>query len=243
MPHQRFFYLLSLIFILIFIALAITPYDRSDWALENLLVIIAAIAFALTYKKFPFSRLSYSLIFCFLVLHEVGAHYTYAKVPYNSFFQNYFQLNIDELFSWERNNFDRVVHFLYGLLLAYPIREFYYRIADAKGFWGYFLPLELTMATSMIFELFEWAAAEIFGGDLGIAYLGTQGDIWDAHKDMALASLGATMTMLITLAVNIKLQRNFDREWDESLSIKHAEPLGEEQFAKMLTEDHDGSDN
>ena len=65
-----------------------------------------------------------------------------------------------------------MVHFLYGFLIAYPIREIFVRVAQVRGFWGYFLPLDLTMSTSMIFELFEWVAAEFFGGDLGIAYLG-----------------------------------------------------------------------
>ena len=130
----------------------------------------------------------------------------------------------NELVGWERNNFDRVVHFAYGLLLAYPIREIFLRVANVRGFWGYFLPLDLTMSTSMIFELFEWAAAEIFGGDLGEAYLGTQGDPWDAHKDMALASLGALIAMLGTYAINRALQRDFAAEWAESLRVKMPQP-------------------
>jgi len=105
-----------------------------------------------------------------------------------------------------------------------------------RGFWGYFLPLDLTMSTSMIFELFEWAAAEIFGGELGQAYLGTQGDIWDAHKDMALASLGAAIAMTITYALNRSLQRDFNSEWAESLRVKDPKPLGEDEIARMLAE-------
>ena len=106
-------------------------------------------------------------------------------------------------------------------------------MADAEGFWGYFLPLDLTMSTSMLFELFEWGAAELFGGDLGMAYLGTQGDVWDAHKDMALASLGALTAMLITLAINLYLQKDFAREWSESLRVKHTRPLGEDEIARL----------
>src|SRR5690606_31625068 len=103
-----------------------------------------------------------------------------------------------------------------------------------KGFWGYFFPLDLVMATSMLFELFEWGAAELFGGDLGIAYLGTQGDVWDAHKDMALASLGALIAMLLTLAINCRIQKRFAREWRESLRIKQREPLGEVEIRRLL---------
>ncbi|HSR72017.1 MAG TPA: DUF2238 domain-containing protein, partial [Kiloniellales bacterium] len=134
---------------------------------------------------------------------------------------------------------DRFVHFAYGLLLAYPIRELFLRVADARGFWGYFLPLDLTMSTSMLFELIEWAAAEVFGGDLGIAYLGTQGDVWDAHKDMALASLGALIAMTATLTVNARLQRDFAREWRDSLRLKRAAPLGEERLSRMLRGEED----
>ena len=135
---------------------------------------------------------------------------------------------------WERNHFDRSVHFLFGLPLAYPIRELYCWIADSKGFWSYFFPLELTMAASMMFELFEWGAAEMFGGDLGIAYLGTQGDIWDAHKHMALASLGAFLAMGITLILNLRIQKDFREEWVASLSVKHHRPLGEDEIVRLV---------
>ena len=138
---------------------------------------------------------------------------------------------------WERNHFDRLVHFLFGLLLAYPIREFYCRVADSKGFWAYFFPLELTMAASMMFELFEWGAAELFGGELGIAYLGTQGDIWDAHKDMALASLGAFLAMSITLIINLRIQKNFREELAGSLSIKNNKPLGEDEIMRLIQDE------
>ena len=161
------------------------------------------------------------MIFIFLVIHEIGAHYTYAEVPYGAWFESLTGTPLNPLIGWERNNFDRVVHFIYGLLLAYPTRELYFRVANADGFWGYFLTLDLTMSTSMLFELFEWAAAEVFGGKLGIAYLGTQGDIWDAHKDMALASLGALIAMLITPCLNLYIQKDFAREWSQSLKIKH----------------------
>ncbi len=232
-------WLLSLtgLFALVFIALAIKPHDRADWALENVLVLVFALALGLSYRRLPLSRLSYTLIFFFLCLHEVGAHYTYAQVPYDAWTERFFGLSFNELIGWQRNNFDRIVHFSYGLLLAYPIRELFFRVADARGFWSYFLPLDVTMSTSMLFELFEWGAAEFFGGDLGMAYLGTQGDVWDAHKDMALASIGALVAMGITCAVNSMLQRDFSREWQESMRVKHREPLGEEKIAQMLKED------
>lgn len=121
---------------------------------------------------------------------------------------------------------------MYGLLLAYPVREFFLRVADARGFWGYFLPLDFMIATSAIFELFEWGAAEIFGGELGVAYLGIQGDIWDAHRDMALASAGALVAMLVTAMINAHLRRDFARELQESLRVKRSEPLGEDEVMR-----------
>lgn len=232
-PHFRYMLVLGILFAILWVALAISPVDRKDWALENLLAVILVVILALTAKRFPFSRISYTLIFLFLCLHEVGAHYTYAMVPYDQWFESIFGRTWNSLWGWERNHFDRLVHFSYGLLLAYPIRETFHRVASVKGFWGYFLPLDVTMSTSMLFELFEWAAAEIFGGDLGVAYLGTQGDIWDAHKDMALASLGAVIAMTVTACINLYLQRDFAREWAESLRIKHAAPLGEDEIRRL----------
>ena len=231
--HYRYLGILAALFALVFAALAIAPWHRADWALENALVAVFVVAVALTYRKLTLSRVSYTLIFVFLCLHEVGAHYTYAEVPYDQWFASLTGRTFNSLVGWERNNFDRVIHFGYGVLLAYPIREVFWRVAQARGFWSYFLPLDITMSTSMMFELFEWAAAEIFGGDLGQAYLGTQGDVWDAHKDMALASAGALVAMLITYGINRVLQRDFAQEWAESLRVKEPRPLGEDEIARM----------
>jgi len=234
LSHRRFLLILSVLFVVEWMMLAVAPYDRKDWALENVLVVVASVALAATYRRLPLSRISYGLIFVFLCLHEIGAHYTYARVPYEIWFRDLTGTSLNGLFGFERNNFDRLIHFSYGLLLAYPLRELFLRVADVRGFWGYFLPLDFTMSTSMIFELFEWGAAELFGGDLGVAYLGTQGDVWDAHKDMALASLGALAAMIVTALINFRLQRDFAREWAESLRVKRFRPLGEDEIARML---------
>jgi len=157
--HNRYLFILAAIFALVLLASAIEPYDRHDWLLENALVFLFVVFFALTYKRFPLSRISMTLIFLFLCLHELGAHYTYAKVPYDTWTQAIFGNSLNSILGWERNHFDRLVHFSYGFLLAYPVREIYLRIAYVKGFWGYFLPLDITMSTSMIYELIEWGAA------------------------------------------------------------------------------------
>ena len=231
--HRRYALVLLALFAAVFIALAIAPKHRDDWALENALVVVLIVTLVATYRRFPFSRVSYTLMFVFLCVHEVGSHYTYSEVPYNAWTEALFGKYLNDIMGWERNHFDRLVHFLYGLLLAYPLREVFLRIADVRGFWGYFLPLDFTMSTSMIYELIEWGAATVFGGDLGAAYLGTQGDVWDAHKDMLLASIGGAIAMMLTALINMAIQSDFFHEWAESLRIKRKRPLGEAEIDRL----------
>ena len=225
--------LLSL-FLLVAVALGVAPLHRGDWLLENALAVGAVAVLVLTWRRLPLSNASYTMLFVFLVLHEVGAHYTYSEVPYDDWFRAVLGTSPNDLFGVERNHYDRVVHFMYGLLVAYPMREVFVRVADARGFWGYMLPLDLVMSTSMAYELIEWGAAMAFGSELGQAYLGTQGDVWDAHKDMALASLGALCAMAVTLAINRGLGRDVAAEWAASFRVVHPEPLGEEAIAREL---------
>ena len=231
--HRRYLGITGALFAAVWIALAINPQYRADWALENVAVIIFVVALAASHRRFLLSRLSYTLIFVFLFVHEVGAHYTYAEVPYDTWVKALTGRSLNEAMGWQRNHFDRFAHFLYGLMMAYPLREFFLRVAAARGFWGYFLPLDVTISTSAIFELFESGAAEIFGGELGAAYLGTQGDVWDAHRDMALASAGALISMLVTALINASLKRDFARELQESLQVKRSKPLGEDEIARL----------
>ena len=200
-------------------------FDFTPGLWPTLVTIALVPVLALSYRAFRFSRVSYALIFLFLSLHQVGAHYTYSLVPYDAWSQRVFGFSPDSAIGAERNHYDRVVHFAYGLLMAYPIREVFLRIVAVRGFWGYFLPLDLTMSSSMVFELIEWAVADWFGGNLGHEYLGAQGDIWDAHKDMALATFGAVVAMASTLAFNRAWQRDFAAEWADSFRVKYPEPL------------------
>jgi putative membrane protein len=232
-PHRRYLAILGIVFAVWWAVLAVAPIDRAAWALENALALAAVGVLAAWHRRLLLSRVSYTLIFVFLCFHFVGAHYTYSKVPYDEWFASVFGRSLNDLLGLERNHYDRALHFAYGLLLAYPIRELFLRVAAVRGFWGYFLPLDLTMSSSMLFELLEWATAEAFGGGLGQAYLGTQGDEWDAHKDMALASLGALLTMCATGLINWRFQRDFAREWAESLRLKGKRPLGEDELARM----------
>jgi putative membrane protein len=167
--------------------LAIAPWYRQDWLLENLLVFVSVPLLMRYGPSLRLSDASYVCLFIFFSLHIVGAHYTYAEVPFADFGAG-------------RNHYDRLVHFLYGLLMARPSMELLDARARPIGLWRWLLPVLFLMSHGALYESIEWIAAEIFGGDLGAAYLGTQGDIWDAQKDTALAALGAMLGVSFWLA-------------------------------------------
>ena len=197
---------LVIIFAIEWLVLAINPNYRSDWLLENVLVIIYFPVMIWLRKRVTFSNLSYVFMFVFMFLHEIGAHYTYAEVPYDQWFKSIAGITFNDLVGLERNHFDRLLHFLYGLLFAIPFREIFIQRARLAGYWSYFFPFMVIVSSTVLYEQIEWAAAEIFGGDLGMAYLGTQGDTWDGHKDMGLASLGALMTIYLCAYINSRKQ-------------------------------------
>jgi putative membrane protein len=182
---------------LLWAVLAIAPRDRQDWLLENLLALAAVATLLFTHRRFQLSTLSYLLITVFLSLHVIGAHYTYAEVPFGFWLQQEFGL--------ARNPFDRLVHFAYGLLLAYPLRELLIRLAGVKGFWSYYLPVSGMLAQSGFFEIVEAVVAQIVSPELGAAYLGTQGDEWDAQKDMIAAFSGALLSMIMTKVMRTRI--------------------------------------
>jgi putative membrane protein len=180
-------------YVAVWVVTAVRPLDRSDWVLENLLVAAMVVVLVGTYRIFPLSDLSYVIITLFMTLHAVGAHYTYSEVPFGYWMRDHL--------GFARNPFDRVVHFSFGLMMAYPIREVFLRVANARGFWAYYLPLDVTLAFSALYEIMEMVIATLVAPGTGDAWLGTQGDIWDAQKDMGLAALGALICMVITATV------------------------------------------
>lgn len=185
-----------MLFTAFWLALAIDPWYRQDWLLENVCVFAAVAVFVFTIGTLRFSNTAYTLLFVFLCVHEIGAHYTYAKVPYDQAFRALTGHSLNAIAGFQRNHFDRLVHFLYGLLLLPLAMELFAARAPARGIWAVLMPILFIESNSAIFELIEWFAAIAFGGDLGQAYLGTQGDVWDAQWDMALALLGAVLARL-----------------------------------------------
>jgi len=186
--HKNISYIIMIVIFAIFwIWASIKPIHFDDWVLENILVFITIPVLFFTRKKFEFSILSYSLITLFMILHIIGAHYTYAEVPWG--------LTLGEWLGTDRNMYDRLVHLLFGVLWVYPIFELFVRRVKVSGFWAYFVPFMIVSALSGIYEVIEWGAVAVVDPEAGIAFLGSQGDIWDAQKDMLLAKLGALWSL------------------------------------------------
>jgi putative membrane protein len=185
------------LFAIFWIALAIAPVSRSDWALENVMTLVGVGLLVALHRARTLTDLSIVLGLVFLALHAIGAHYTYSKVPYDAWSQQLFGTSISHLTGAQRNEFDRLVHFSFGLLLAIPCHEWLMRSHHASSRNAWWITLLIAMSASHLYELIEWGAAEIFGGELGAAYVGTQGDEWDAQKDMALATVGTFVGVAI----------------------------------------------
>jgi putative membrane protein len=221
----RYHLALLAVFLAAWVWAAIAPVFPDDWWLENVLVFLAVPLIIGLGFYFRLSNLSYTLITVFLVLHVIGSHYTYAEVPFGFALQRWF--------GSDRNLYDRMVHLGFGLLLAYPVREVFVRITRARGVWSFYLPVELTLAFSAIYELIEWAAAVGVAPEAGLAFLGAQGDIWDAQKDMALAGLGSVIAMLVTLGFVLRIDPDARRDLRDSLRIPaDDQPIGERQILR-----------
>ncbi|WP_404377605.1 DUF2238 domain-containing protein [Vreelandella aquamarina] len=186
-------------FVLFWIWLARAPYYRSDWLLENILVFSAVPVFGWLWYRSDVSRLAWLSIFLFLVFHEIGAHYTYSEVPYDQWLSTLLGFSLDQRFNFERNQYDRWVHFLYGLLLFPLIKDLLKKYLRYKvGLWN-LLSVMLILSHSALYEIAEWLAVVLFPKELGESYLGAQGDIWDAQKDMVLALLGVSVASALSL--------------------------------------------
>jgi putative membrane protein len=165
------------------------PEQIADYWLENVLTLTFIGILSGTYRRLTLSAASYSLIFAFLSLHEWGAQYKYSDVPAGEW--------LKPLLGADRNHYDRLMHFSYGLLLVYPMQEWFVRTAGVRGWFRYLLPIQFTLACSAVYELMEAGMAAILSPERGEEFVGMQGDIWDAQKDMFLAGLGAVLAMAI----------------------------------------------
>ena len=161
------------------------PPWPGEQALHTSLTVVALVALGVVQRRWPLPLGSWLLVLLFLALHTVGARWLYSAVPYDQWTDAVFGVRLSEVFSWRRNHYDRLVHFFYGVCLAGVVARW----------WGWLRTLEVVVSTSAVYELFEWGVAVVLAPDLAEAYNGQQGDMWDAHKDMALALTGAVVTL------------------------------------------------
>ena len=187
------------VFIVMVLA-SIEPLEWSSYLLHQLgtLLFLALMLGACRYRYV--SSRSYVLASLFLLIHIIGARYLYSYVPYNDWTQQLFGIRLDELFGWQRNMYDRLVHFSYGVLLfnaMVDISKTIFNVQSVKLLIA--LALMINMSSSLLYELLEWSIAMTLSPEAAEAYNGQQGDIWDAHKDMALALLGGLITAGIML--------------------------------------------
>ncbi len=194
-PFQKNYWLWIFITVFtgIWISTLVGTTDMNNWLLENTLTFLFVLFLLFSYRKYKFSDLSYLLVCVYLCLHVYGSKYTYAENPFGYW--------LKDVFATERNHYDRIVHFSFGFLLAYPMRELFLKWIGYPKLVSWILPIEITLSISAFYELIEWAVADVFFKAQGDAYLGTQGDIWDAQKDIFLAFSGAILATTIVSAV------------------------------------------
>lgn len=180
--------LLLALYGVVFVALAIEPRDRAVWWAENIPVLIVVGALVGISRYFRFSNTSYALMTVFIILHTIGGHYTFERVPFGA---------VSELFGFERNHFDRLAHFSVGFY-AYPIAEYLMikRLVRARWIVALF-PVFAIVTVAGAYEIVEWQYALSSDPAAGIAVLGSQGDIWDAQKDILADTLGALLVIAL----------------------------------------------
>lgn len=180
-------------YLVLAILLGIQPVNRPDWALENLVPLLEGLAFVLysRWRPFTFTRLCWYLMFVHLIVQVIGGHYTYEKVPAFDWLR--------DTFDWSRNHYDRLAHFAMGFCLYIPIREICLQRTPlgASAKWAAFFTLSVVTSIAGLWEVWEWMVSVLAHPDLGSAYLGLQGDMWDAQKDLILGPVGATFALFL----------------------------------------------
>jgi len=190
---NRLLHILCLAMVAVIIITGYRPEKVFDWWLENAAALTFIAILGSTYRRLPLSDLSYVLIFVYLSMHEWGAEYKYSDVPLGEWMKPWLGTT--------RNHYDRVMHLSYGLLLAYPMQEWFMRVVGVTSRWRYLLPVESTLAFSACYEMLEAFAASVLTPERGEEFVGMQGDIWDSQKDMFMAGLGAVTAMILIAAV------------------------------------------
>jgi len=181
-PH-----ILATLLMLFFISLGIDPLNRALWVVEGTPVMLVFLLLVATFNRFRFSNISYTMMSAWMILHTIGGHYSFSNVPFDF---------ITNLFDFQRNNFDRLAHFSVGLY-AFSIAELLLRKKWANAVISTAFGFSFIMSVAAIYEIIEWAYAVTYGGNIGISFLGAQGDIWDAQEDMLLDGFGAIFALIL----------------------------------------------
>ncbi|HBP75110.1 MAG TPA: DUF2238 domain-containing protein, partial [Alcanivorax sp.] len=172
MSNRRCFGVLMALFVVLFAVLAVSPREPATWAMENAVAVLFVIGLWVTRRWFRFSRSAYVMMFSFLALHEIGAHYTYSHVPYDQTVHTLFGFSPDVVMGWQRNQYDRFLHLLYGLLLVLPLSELCREWGGLRRVAAALFAFSLILASSLLYELIEWGAAVVLG-EGSTAFLGT----------------------------------------------------------------------
>ncbi len=187
----------------------IAPKDYFTWVLEASPAVIALVILMATRKRFPLTALTYQLILIHAIILMVGAHYTYAEVPLFDWLR--------DAFAWQRNNYDKIGHIAQGFIPAIVAREVLVRNGVVNGrVWLFVIVVSVCLAISALYELIEWWVAEA-SGESAVAFLATQGDVWDTQSDMAWALLGAVAALL-------SLSRLHDRQLEALAATQKRTP-------------------
>jgi putative membrane protein len=176
------------------------PYPEEMY-LQHSPTIVLLIALPLLSRRWPLSDRAFACLVAFLMLHTLGARYIYSNVPYDRWAAAFLGHDLSSTFGWQRNHYDRLVHFSFGLLWALPVYEVSVRYLGIPRRVAYYTVVEFLLAFSALYELFEWGLTMVLSPQDASEYNGQQGDIWDAHKDVSLALIGAmlsTAALLVT---------------------------------------------
>lgn len=203
-PYEQFpriqfthWLLLASVFIAAIVA-SINPLQMDDYLLHQVGTLIGVIILLFLQWQRQVSLWGFALTIVFILLHILGAHYLYSFVPYNEWLIQFFHVDINQYFGWSRNMYDRLIHFSYGLLLFKICCDvFSVWLPTVKPFKVALLTIQFIMASSMVYEVIEWAIAIGLSPEAAENYNGQQGDLWDAQKDMLLATIGAICAAII----------------------------------------------
>lgn len=187
--QNKLWQVLLAIFLIAWLYFFATTRDTTNWWIENILVILFIPWFYYLHKRFLLSDLSVVCIFLFLLMHSYGAQMSYTYNQVGAWLQDTYHLS--------RNPYDRFVHFNFGFLIAYPVLDYLVNRFKAPLKYAYGIMIMFVLSLATIFELIEWTVAALTDSETGETYVATQGDVWDAHKDIALALLASIIIAII----------------------------------------------